>query len=75
MHTRLYVDLESATHDLSDRDTAAIACNLAKGTGITNAVRLACRYVEAGIKTSIDLGKGAGPLNHFHSLQILPFAP
>lgn len=39
------------------------------------AVRMACRYVEAGIKTSPGLGKGSGPLNHFHSIQALPFAP
>jgi len=45
------------------------------GIGIAKAVRLACKYVEAGIKNSIDLGKGSGPLNHFHSVQTLPFAP
>lgn len=54
---------------------AAIACNLAEGQNVSDAVRAACRYVDAGIRTSISLGQGAGPLNHFHSLQILPFAP
>lgn len=53
---------------------AAIACNLAKDSDVKRAVRDACRYVEAGIKTSFDLGKGSGPLNHFHSVQVLPFA-
>ncbi|EGD95146.1 phosphomethylpyrimidine kinase [Trichophyton tonsurans CBS 112818] len=42
---------------------------------ITRAVREACRYVEAGINTSTDLGKGNGPINHFHSLYSLPYAP
>lgn len=39
------------------------------------AVGAATRYVEAGIKTSLDLGKGSGPINHFHSTYSLPFAP
>lgn len=54
---------------------AAIACHLANGATITDSVRKACRYVDAGIRTSVDLGKGSGPLNHFHSVQSLPFAP
>lgn len=39
------------------------------------AVKGACRYVEAGIRTSTEMGKGNGPINHFHSMQTLPFAP
>lgn len=54
---------------------AAIASNLAKGLGIPEAVMSACRYIEAGIKTAPGYGKGHGPLNHFHSIQTLPFAP
>jgi len=42
---------------------------------IPRAVRLACRYVEAGIKTASNLGQGNGPINHFHSTYTLPFAP
>ena len=60
---------------LANQSAAAISCNLANGLDITTAVRAACRYVAAGIQTSKDLGQGSGPLNHFHSLQILPFAP
>lgn len=56
-----------------DTNLAAIACNLAKDDDVKRAVRSACRYVEAGIMTSPDLGKGSGPLNHFHSVQVLPF--
>ena len=63
------------TERLADGHSAAIACYLANGVGIASAVRSACRYVEAGIKTSGTLGKGSGPLNHFHSLQSLPFPP
>jgi hypothetical protein len=54
---------------------AAIASNLANGLDVLHAVKLACRYVEAGIKTSTDLGHGNGPINHFHSTYTLPFAP
>lgn len=55
--------------------TAAIACNLANGHNVSTAVRSACHYVDAGIRLSPDLGQGSGPINHFHSLQVLPFAP
>jgi len=30
------------------------------------AVEKACRYVEFGIRTAPDLGRGNGPINHFH---------
>ncbi|KAI9782648.1 MAG: hypothetical protein M1835_003990 [Candelina submexicana] len=43
--------------------------------GIQQGVRAACQYVEAGIKASTDIGKGYGPINHFHSTFSLPFAP
>jgi hypothetical protein len=42
---------------------------------IKQAVKGACRYVEAGIKTAADLGHGNGSINHFHSTYSLPFAP
>lgn len=63
------------THGTGDSLASAISCNLASGHSVTDAVRAACRYVDAGIRMSKDLGQGSGPLNHFHSLQILPFAP
>ncbi|KAJ4323352.1 trifunctional hydroxymethylpyrimidine kinase/phosphomethylpyrimidine kinase/thiaminase [Fusarium piperis] len=54
---------------------SAIASNLAKGLDAPKAVRSACRYIEAAIRTAPGLGKGHGPLNHFHSTYTLPFAP
>ena len=63
------------THGTGCSLASAIACNVAQGMSIPRAVQTASRYVEAGIKTSIDLGHGSGPINHFHSLKILPFAP
>lgn len=62
------------THGTGCSLASAIACNLAKDDDVKKAVRSACRYVEAAIKTSPNLGKGSGPLNHFHSLQVLPFS-
>lgn len=55
--------------------TAAIASNLASGMTVEAAVKAGSRYVEAGIRTSISMGKGHGPINHFHSTYSLPFAP
>ncbi|KAK6610674.1 thiamine biosynthesis protein (thi-4) [Botrytis cinerea] len=52
----------------------AIASNIANGLPVVQAVRSACRYIEAGIRTAPDLGKGNGPINHFHSTYTLPFA-
>ena len=63
------------TRKQTDLYAAAIACNVANGLSMERAVRAAGRYVEAGIKTSVDLGKGSGPINHFHSLNIMPFPP
>ena len=35
-----------------------------------DAVELACRYVETGIELAPDLGKGGGPINHLHSVDL-----
>ncbi|KAH9906280.1 Phosphomethylpyrimidine kinase-domain-containing protein [Xylariomycetidae sp. FL2044] len=63
------------THGTGCSLASAIASNLAKGSQPVEAVRAACRYVEAGIKTAPGYGKGNGPLNHFHSTYTLPFSP
>lgn len=63
------------THGTGCSLASAIAANLAKGMGVHQAVLTANRYVEAGISTSEDLGKGRGPINHFHSTYSLPFVP
>ena len=42
---------------------------------MVKAVKKANLYVEAGIKTAVDLGQGSGPINHFHSVYMLPFTP
>lgn len=54
---------------------AAIASNIASGMDMIAAVKKANNYVEVGIRTSTDIGKGSGPINHFHSMYTLPFTP
>ncbi|TGO45460.1 hypothetical protein BCON_0390g00030 [Botryotinia convoluta] len=63
------------THGTGCSMASAIASNIANGLPVVQAVRSACRYIEAGIRTAPDLGKGNGPINHFHSTYTLPFAP
>lgn len=63
------------THGTGCSLASAIAANLAQGKDLVRAVRNAVRFVEAGIKTSVNLGRGSGPINHFHSTYTLPFAP
>ena len=61
------------THGTGCSLASAIASNLSKGIEPVEAVRAACRYIEAGIRTAPGYGKGHGPLNHFHSTYTLPF--
>lgn len=63
------------THGTGCSLASAIACNLANGADMVRAVKMANHYVEAGIKFSKDLGRGSGPINHFHSTYTLPFSP
>jgi len=63
------------THGTGCSLASAIASNLANSLTMVQAVKRACRYVEAGIKTATDLGQGNGPINHFHSTYTLPFPP
>ncbi len=63
------------THGTGCSLAAAIAANLSMEMPTVEAVRAACRYVEAAIRTAPGYGRGHGPLNHFHSTYMLPFAP
>ncbi|POS79022.1 phosphomethylpyrimidine kinase, partial [Diaporthe helianthi] len=63
------------THGTGCSLASAIASNLAKGIPVPQAVKAACRYIQAGIQTAPGLGGGNGPLNHFHSTYTLPFSP
>lgn len=54
-----------STHGTGCAFATAIACQLALGRNLTQAVRAAKQYVRKAMLTAYPLGKGAGPLNHF----------
>ena len=54
------------THGTGCTLSSAIAANLALGESLISAVGKAKDYVSEGLRHSINLGRGPGPLNHFH---------
>lgn len=52
------------THGTGCTLATAIACGLAQGMALKDAVVRAHSYVQAAIRTAPALGAGAGPLNH-----------
>ncbi|KAK8076462.1 thiamine biosynthesis protein (thi-4) protein [Apiospora phragmitis] len=63
------------THGTGCSLASAVAANLSMGLEPIRAVKAACAYVEAAIRSAPGYGEGNGPLNHFHSMYTLPFAP
>ena len=61
------------THGTGCSLASAIAAILVLGYELETSVKKACRYVEAGIRSAPDLGQGNGPIDHFHSRQVMPF--
>ena len=61
------------THGTGCTLSSAICANLALGLPLKEAVGLAKDYVAEGLRRSINLGHGPGPLNHFH--EFYHFAP
>jgi hydroxymethylpyrimidine/phosphomethylpyrimidine kinase len=53
------------THGTGCTYSAAITAELAKGTGLVQAVSLAKAFVTEAIRSNPGLGHGSGPLNHF----------
>ncbi|MGB9975447.1 bifunctional hydroxymethylpyrimidine kinase/phosphomethylpyrimidine kinase [Thermovenabulum sp.] len=53
------------THGTGCTFSAAICANLAKGMDIKKAVAYAKLYITRAIKTSGNIGRGWGPVNHF----------
>lgn len=56
------------THGTGCTLSAAIAAFLAKEASPAEAVALAKKYVTQCITSALDIGRGAGPLNHFSQL-------
>ena len=57
------------THGTGCTLSSAIACNLAMGRDMTEAVRLAKQYLTGAIRAQLDLGAGSGPLEHTYWLE------
>ena len=54
-----------ATHGTGCAFATALACRLALGDRLPEAVHLAKDYVSKAILSAYPLGKGIGPVNHF----------
>lgn len=52
------------THGTGCTLSSAIACNLAKGCTLAQAVQNAKNYITGALNAQLDLGKGSGPLDH-----------
>lgn len=52
------------THGTGCTLSSAIASNLAKGNSLSRSVQLAKEYLSNALGAMLDLGKGAGPMNH-----------
>jgi hydroxymethylpyrimidine/phosphomethylpyrimidine kinase len=59
------------THGTGCTFASAIAAGLAGGMSVEDGVARAKAYVTAAIRQGIPLGKGHGPVNHFHNLYRL----
>ncbi|MGH9529422.1 MAG: bifunctional hydroxymethylpyrimidine kinase/phosphomethylpyrimidine kinase [Terriglobales bacterium] len=56
----------TSTHGTGCAFSTAIACQLAKGRSLADAVDRAQAYVSRAIEEAYPVGKGVGPLNHLY---------
>ena len=56
------------THGTGCTLSSAIACNLAAGKSLPDSIRLAKVYLTGDLKAGLNLGQGAGPLEHTYIL-------
>jgi|SRR5437899_471017 len=59
----------SSTHGTGCAFATAIACHLALGRGLPEAVLLAKAYVTAAIANAHPLGRGIGPVHHLYRMH------
>jgi hydroxymethylpyrimidine/phosphomethylpyrimidine kinase len=64
-----------STHGTGCAFSSAMACHLALGRGLPEAVLLAKAYVTAAIVNAQTVGKGTGPLHHLYRLHERPRRP
>lgn len=57
-----------STHGTGCAFSTALACHLAHGRGIPEAVLLSKAYVSAAISNAYPIGKGVGPLYHLYRM-------
>ncbi|CEG69252.1 hypothetical protein RMATCC62417_05356 [Rhizopus microsporus] len=68
-----FVDTRN-THGTGCTLSAALAGELAKGATVDIACTNAIRYVKVAINQALPaIGKGSGPINHFHPLRWSPY--
>jgi hydroxymethylpyrimidine/phosphomethylpyrimidine kinase len=60
--------LSQSTHGTGCAFSAAMACHLAQGRGLPEAVMLAKAYVTAAISHAYRLGRGIGPVDHLYRM-------
>jgi hydroxymethylpyrimidine/phosphomethylpyrimidine kinase len=58
----------TSTHGTGCAFSTALACHLAHGRGLPEAVLLSKAYVSAAIANAQALGRGAGPLHHLYRM-------
>lgn len=58
----------TSTHGTGCTLASAVACGLAQGMAVADAVARARVYVRRAIETAPGFGRGHGPLNHLHSV-------
>ncbi|MGA2696893.1 MAG: bifunctional hydroxymethylpyrimidine kinase/phosphomethylpyrimidine kinase [Terriglobales bacterium] len=59
----------NSTHGTGCAFASAIACHLAHGRGLPEAVLLAKAYIVAAIANGVPVGKGIGPVNHLYRMN------
>lgn len=57
------------THGTGCTLSSAIACGLAEGRDVRDAVARAKRYVAGALAAGLDMGRGCGPLDHLWALR------
>ena len=59
----------NSTHGTGCAFATAVACHLALGRGLPEAVLLAKAYVQAAISNAHPLGRGTGPVHHLYRME------
>jgi len=58
------------THGTGCTLSSAIACSLASGKSLDESIKDAKTYLTGALNAMLDLGQGAGPMDHMYNLKI-----